>query len=339
MRVCLYKGALKAVEKSGVGQAVFHQQEMLESVGIPVTSHLCGDTDVVHFNTVFPDSLLMSVIAKIFGKKIIYYGHSTMEDFRNSFKGSNRLAPLFRKWIKLCYGMGDVIVTPTDYSKKLLEGYGIQKPVVAMSNGVDTDFFRKDEKRREAFRQKYHLTAEDKAVVSVGHYIERKGILEYIHLAEELPDVKFFWFGYTNLNIVPDKIKEAVLTAPDNVIFPGYVEREELREAYSGCDLFAFMSHEETEGIVVLEALADEIPVLVRDIPVYDGWLEHEKNVYKAATDSQFSILARKMLAHEVPDLTAEGRETAKQRSIPEMGRRMCMLYQKLGKQEKQENC
>lgn len=45
--------------------------------------------------------------------------------------------------------------------------------------------------------------------------------------------------------------------------------------------LFCFMSHEETEGIVVLEALACCIPVLVRDIPVYEDWLADGKNVLR----------------------------------------------------------
>ena len=44
------------------------------------------------------------------------------------------------------------------------------------------------------------------------------------------------------------------------------MEAEELRNAYCGADAFAFFSYEETEGIVVLEALACEVPVVLRDI-------------------------------------------------------------------------
>ena len=35
-----------------------------------------------------------------------------MEDFRNSFLGSNLLAPLFKRWLILCYRQGDVVITP-----------------------------------------------------------------------------------------------------------------------------------------------------------------------------------------------------------------------------------
>ena len=97
--------------------------------------------DAVHINTVLPDSVLAALRARARGEKVVYYGHSTMQDFRNSFVGSNLLAPLFRRWICFCYGLGDVVLTPTPYSQSLLESYRLKKPVYALSNGVDTRFF------------------------------------------------------------------------------------------------------------------------------------------------------------------------------------------------------
>ena len=75
---------------------------------------------IVHINTVFPDSLLAALAARLSGKKVVYYAHSTMEDFRRSFPGSNWFAPLFKRWIRLCYQMEDIIITPTDYSRNFL---------------------------------------------------------------------------------------------------------------------------------------------------------------------------------------------------------------------------
>lgn len=327
MKVRLYGGSLKLVEKSGVGQAVHHQQAMLESAGIPVTFHNERDVDIVHINTVFPDSFAAAILAKLRGQKVICYGHSTMEDFRNSFKGSNLLAPLFKRWIRLCYSVGDVIITPTEYSKQILLGYGLRRPIHALSNGVDTDFFCFRPKYREAFRRKYRLAEEEKAVISVGHYIERKGILDFIALARTMPSVRFFWFGYTDQRLVPDTIRCAVEGAPANVTFPGYVGREELREAYCGCDLFCFMSYEETEGIVVLEALSCGAPTLLRDIPVYHGWLKDGKNVYLARDIPSFRRRAVKLLHHSVSGLTENGRATALQRSIPNIASQLTEIY------------
>ena len=98
MRIYIYRGGERLVGKSGVGQAMGHQRESLRRVGIEPTDHWTADTGAVHINTVLPDSAAAAVWARIRGKKVVWYGHSTMEDFRNSFKGSNLLAPLFRRW-------------------------------------------------------------------------------------------------------------------------------------------------------------------------------------------------------------------------------------------------
>ncbi len=334
MKICVYKGSERFVKKSGVGSAIEHQVAMLAENGYDVTRYMDAETDVVHVNTVFPDSVVAAVLAKLRGKTVIYYGHSTMEDFRCSFKGSNRLAPLFRTWIKFCYNRGDVILTPTEYSRLLLLSYGIHKPIVALSNGIDTRQYGASVENRRAFRQKYHLPEDAKVVLSVGHYIERKGILEFIEMAEKMPEVQFFWFGYTNPNLIPAKIQKAMESAPENLHFPGYVAPAELKDAYQGSDLFCFMSHEETEGIVVLEALACKIPVLVRDIPVYADWLVDGDNVYKADNTEAFIRKAEEMLNGTLPDLSEQGRRIAEERSYSRIADKMKWVYSRYGREK-----
>lgn len=335
MKVRLYQGSLKLVEKSGVGRAVHHQEAMLEAAGADVCKGRDRDADIVSINTVFPDSVAAAVAAKLRGQKVIYYGHSTMEDFRRSFKCSDLLAPLFRRWIMFCYSLGDLIITPTEYSRGLLTGYGIRKPIVAMSNGIDTGYFHPDKRCRASFRRRYGLDDNDRVVISVGHYIQRKGLPEFVELARKMPDVHFFWFGHTSLELVPRQIREAVENTPANVSFPGYVGREEMREAYCGCDLFSFMSHDETEGIVVLEALACGTPTIVRDIPVYAGWLRDGENVYKAENDEDFAVKAQAVLDRKLPSLSDAGRDTALERSFGNIAEKLrCCCEELLDKEE-----
>ena len=265
MSIYLYRGGEKLVGRSGVGQAIRHQAECLSRCGLPVTDRFAPDTDAVHINTVLPDAVVTALLARLRGRKVVWYGHSTMEDFRGSFRGSDLLAPLFRRWLTFCYGLGDVVLTPTPYSRRLLAGYGLRKPVYSLSNGVDVDFFHPDAAAKDTFRKRYHLGANEKTVISVGHTIARKGLPEFLELARRMPDVRFLWFGWTDPRLVPAAITRAIRNAPPNVLFPGFVDRERLREAYQGADVFAFLSHEETEGIVVLEALACGTQVLCYD--------------------------------------------------------------------------
>lgn len=331
MSVCLYTGGLKIVRKSGVGQAILHQKRALEMAGMEMDTKLRPDTKAVHINTVFPDSLIMAFRAKMRGVKVIYFAHSTMEDFKQSFKGSNVLAPLFKKWIMLCYGLGDVILTPTAYSARILKGYGLRKNIYSISNGVDTDKFCPCEKRRLAFRNQYHLSNDDKVVISVGHTIERKGVLDYIALARKMPDVHFLWFGYTDPSLLPGTVRSSIQHAPDNLKFAGYVDQKDLRDAYCGADVFAFLSKEETEGIAVLEALTCKIPTVVRSIPVYDGWLVHGEHVYKADNLEDFKKLIQGILEKSLPTLADGGRIVSQMHDFRAIGKRLKAIYQTEG--------
>ena len=77
-------------------------------------------------------------------------------------------------------------------------------------------------------------------IFGIGLYIERKGIVDFVELAKRLPEYKFIWFGYTDLKLVPKKIKDAVNTKLDNLIFAGYVPQEEIIKAMNGADLYIF---------------------------------------------------------------------------------------------------
>ncbi len=330
MKILLYSGHLRLVEKSGVGRAIYHQKKALEENNVSYTTDKKEDYDIIHINTIFLSSFLTALLAKAKGKKIVYHAHSTEEDFKNSFLCSNIIAPLYKKWIMKCYNGSDLIITPTPYSKSLLEGYGLKKPIVSISNGIDLEYFERKEEYKEKFRDKYHFTKEDKIIVSAGLYIERKGILDFVELAKAMPDYKFIWFGYTNLNTVSNRVKKAVKTKLPNLYFPGYVCREELREAYGGSDLFLFLTHEETEGIVLLEALAMKIPILIRDIPIYDEWLVDGRDVYKGNGLIQFQSKIEGIVNQELPSLVENGHKAVTERSIKAVGVQLKDEYKKL---------
>ena len=327
MKIYLYQGSYDKVKESGVGKAIDHQKKALELNNIPFTLEDDGSWDIIQLNTVFPDSLRAARRARREGKKIIYYGHSTMEDFKNSFKGSNTIAPLFKKWICRCYNQGDLILTPTPYSKEILETYPLTKPILPISNGIDLDFFDRNKGDRESFRKKYNLKKEDKVVVSVGLYIDRKGFREFLELAQSLPQYQFIWFGYTAPALLPENIKEAIKNKPDNVQLPGYISSLELRDALTGSDLFLFLSHEETEGIALLEALAMKIPAIVRDIEIYKDRFKTGEAVYKGNKTIDFRKEIQLLLEGEKEDLTENAYAVVEKVGLKNVGRRLEEIY------------
>src|SRR5699024_11312956 len=90
--------------------------------------------------------------------------------------------------------MGDLVITPTEYSHELIRSYGLPGRVHVLSNGVDTQFFAPDDGAGRDFRRRHGISQQAQLVVSAGLQIARKGILDWIELARSRPDVEFWWF-------------------------------------------------------------------------------------------------------------------------------------------------
>ena len=328
MKVLLYTENEKILSKSGLGKAIKHQMNALKAVNIEYTTNPKDDFDIAHINFYGLKSYRLAKKLKKQGKKIVYHAHSTEEDFRNSFIFSNQVSKLFKKWLIKCYTLGDAIITPTEYSKKLLQSYGIKNDIYVISNGVELKNFGHDEKAGREFRKKYNFKKEDKIIVGIGLYIERKGIIDFVELAKQMPKYKFIWFGYSPLIFSRKNVRKAVSTKLDNLIFAGYVEQETICQALNGCDVYIAPTYEETEGITIIEAASCKTNMVVRDIPVFDGWLVDGKNVYMARNVNEFKNKIEEIVSGELPSLVQEAYNIAEERKSENIGEKLKNVYQ-----------
>lgn len=328
MKVLLYTENEKILSKSGLGKAIKHQMNALKAVNIEYTTNPKDDFDIAHINFYGLKSYRLAKKLKKQGKKIVYHAHSTEEDFRNSFIFSNQVSKLFKKWLIKCYTLGDAIITPTEYSKKLLQSYGIKNDIYVISNGVELKNFGHNEKAGREFRKKYNFKKEDKIIVGIGLYIERKGIIDFVELAKQMPKYKFIWFGYSPLIFSRKNVRKAVSTKLDNLIFAGYVEQETICQALNGCDVYIAPTYEETEGITIIEVASCKTNMVVRDIPVFDGWLVDGKNVYMARNVNEFKNKIEEIVSGELPSLVQEAYNIAEERKSENIGEKLKNVYQ-----------
>lgn len=328
MKVLLYTENEKIISKSGLGKAIKHQMNALDAVNIEYTTNPKDDFNIAHINFYGLKSYRLAKKLKKQGKKIVYHAHSTEEDFRNSFIFSNQVSKLFKKWLIKCYTLGDAIITPTEYSKKLLQSYGIKNDIYVVSNGVELKNFGHDEKAGREFRKKYNFKKEDKIIVGIGLYIERKGIIDFVELAKQMPKYKFIWFGYSPLIFSRKNVRKAVSTKLDNLIFAGYVEQDTICQALNGCDVYIAPTYEETEGITIIEAASCKTNMVVRDIPVFNGWLVDGKNVYMARNVNEFKNKIEEIVSGELPSLVQEAYNIAEERKSENIGEKLKNVYQ-----------
>lgn len=329
MKILLYAEGLKTIGKSGLGHAIEHQKCALDIEKIPYTTDpKCKDYDILHINTYFAKSFFMFKKAKRMGKKIVYHAHSTEEDYKDGFILGHATSKLFKWWITYCYKHGDVLITPTEYSKNILQGYkGLEnKKIYAISNGIDLNLFKRKKDDRKNFLNRYGYKYSDKIIIGIGLYIRRKGIVDFVELAKRLPEYKFIWFGESPLSVATEDVKKAVSTQLPNLKFAGYVEQPLIREALCACDLYLFPTLEETEGIPIIEACACNTVSIIRDIKIFD-FLEDNKEVYKAKDVDDFEKKIKNYFNGKLPKLSNIDR-IAKERSIEKVGEKLRTVYE-----------
>ena len=91
------------------------------------------------------------------------------------------------------------------------------------------------------------------------------------------------------------------------------------------------MTYEENEGIVVLEALSAKLPLVVRDIPVYEDWLEDGKTCFKARDNEEFCEKIRNIVENNVENLdevTEQAYNIAKERNLINIGKKYKEYYE-----------
>ena len=150
-------------------------------------------------------------------------------------------------------------------------------------------------------------------------------------MRKEIPDVLFVIAGEgpARESLMQDT-KELHLS--DNVMFIGYLDRHtELNSCYRAADIFIFSSRTETQGLVLLEAMAQAVPVVstaelgTRDV-LMEGmgvWIAKEEV-------ADFSEKVVRMLgnADVRKELGEAGRDYAHGWSASKQAERMLDFYQ-----------
>ncbi|MBN2251405.1 MAG: glycosyltransferase [Candidatus Altiarchaeota archaeon] len=327
MKVCLYLELESILGVSGIGSAINNQRHALELNNVDYTGSLESDFDLIHINVVGVKSLYVARKMKKEGKKVILHAHVTADDFRDSYRFSNSIAPYLQRYLVYYYNQADLILCPSEYTKGVLLRYGVKRPIKVISNGIDVDRFQASEEKRRIFRKNQAL--DGIVPFMVGHLFIRKGLETFVSVAKEF-DNKFFWLGKRYKRLEDPRVRRLVKKAPVNIRFMTFVD--DIVGAYSGGDIFFFPSLCENQGIVLLEASACRKPILVRDCPTYKGWLEDGVNCLKAKTDEEFKSQLKRLIEDEkLRDMLAVNAfKSSREHSLENVGRKLRGIYEDL---------
>jgi len=179
---------------------------------------------------------------------------------------------LVKRWIiNVCTSfcdLCDLVIAPSRDLKQVLIERGVRTPIEVIPTGIDLS--RSVPRDTGGLRKRLELGEETKILVHVGRFGPEKN-LEFLFrsVAKALvrrPALVFYVAGEGTL-CDPLKRLARQLGMAERVYFEGKLSPLELSNVYADGDLFVFASKTETQGLVVLEAMAAGMPVVAVDAP------------------------------------------------------------------------
>jgi glycosyltransferase involved in cell wall biosynthesis len=165
----------------------------------------------------------------------------------------------------------DMVVTVSNAMKEELVGLGFPaEKIRVVYNGVDPQKYSRDqvsgEKVRE-IRQRYGLKDSDNMVLFLGRLVWVKGIDKLIaampQVLQKVPNAKLVIVGLGDMQEYLERLVQN-LKLQDAVKFRfEFIPEEERIAHYAACDVAVFPSVYEPFGIVAIEAMSMEKPVVV----------------------------------------------------------------------------
>lgn len=304
--------------EGGISTSLKHQRKALENENIEFVDAI-GEADILHLNILSPMDFVRLKLAKRKNIPVVIHTHEIGENFAESFTFSTKLQPLAEKYVDFFYSRADYLICPSKYAKDVLSER-LETPKTVVSNGVDPERFKGYEKQEH----------EDFTVINASILFERKGLSDFVSVAEELPDIQFKWFGPEFNRFLTSGVKKQKRRAPENCEFPGFAE--DITDAFEAGNVFFFPTKSETQGLSVIEAAYLRMPIVVRDIPVYEEDFTHESNCLKAESVEGFKEqISRLREDKELRDKIAENaKETGKKHALENIGEKLYNTYREI---------
>jgi glycosyltransferase involved in cell wall biosynthesis len=226
-----------------------------------------ADFDLVHIHTPFLAHRAGVRWSRKHGLPCVETYHTLFEEYFHHY-----LPFLPKKWLaaaarmisrKECDGVSAVVAPSSAMRQTLLE-YGVSSPIHIIPTGLNlADFAYCD---GAAFRARHGIAAERPVMAYVGRVAFEKNLDFLLSVTEQVrrdqPDVLLVIAGEGPARPSLERaVAKRGLGA--NVRFVGYLERRtELPSCYCAADVFVFASKTETQGLVLLEAMALGVPVV-----------------------------------------------------------------------------
>jgi glycosyltransferase involved in cell wall biosynthesis len=246
--------------------------------------------DVIHIQTPFAAHYAGLHAARVLNKPVIATYHTLFEEYLQHYipwLPAAALRGLARRFSRGQCNALDAVIVPSSAMRKRLRDYGVVRPLHVLPTGLPDSAFAPGD--GAAFRARHGIAPERPVVLFVGRVAHEKNIgflLEAFAVARRaLPQLLFLVTGEGPARADLER-QAAQLGVNNNVRFLGYLDRKrELPSAYAAADAFVFASRTETQGLVLLEAMAQRCPVVALSLMGTADILEAQRGCRIAPDD------------------------------------------------------
>lgn len=291
--------------------------------------------DIIHIQTPFAAHFLGVRLARELGIPRVETYHTFFEEYLHYYIPF--LPKSFMRFIARrlsCHQCNnlDGMVVPSSAMMKTLRDYGITTHAEIIPTGLEPESFTPGDGSN--FRLMRGIQPQRPVMTYVGRVAFEKNIGFLINavarIKQDIHDVLLVIAGegpaLKSLRLQVEK-----LGLSDNVLFVGYLDRRrELPNCYRAANVFVFASQTETQGLVLLEAMAQGVPVVALAVMGTKDVLRHGEGVLVVENDIEdFSAKVTYLLQDGLAAsrLGDRGRAYAKSWSASVMAERLADFY------------
>lgn len=188
------------------------------------------------------------------------------ESNQYDIRGGHPLVEMLKmEFLRYCTGF----VVPGRAAHEYLLAHKIRTDRIFVApNAVDNDLFSSlaQEARQNSVAKRRELDLPDRYILFVGRMVREKGVFELLRAYASLGETLRRQMGLVFVGDGPCRLelqKEASDISSGTIKFSGFAQREHLAAYYALAEMFVLPTYTDTWGLVVNEAMACGLPVIV----------------------------------------------------------------------------
>ncbi|MGE5470383.1 MAG: glycosyltransferase [Bacteroidota bacterium] len=225
------------------------------------------DCDLIHIQTPFVAHYAGLRAARRLGLPVLATYHTLFEEYLQHYAPwlpAGWLKGQARRFSRRQCNALDAVVVPSSAMQQRLLAYGVEVPLHVLPTGIPTSRFGHG--NGPAFRERHGISPGRPVALFVGRVAHEKNIAFLLHAlcrTRQLRPEALLVIAGEGPAMGALKAQVRQLGLQGAVHFIGYLDRQnELPDCYAAADVFVFASRTETQGLVLLEAMAAGLPVI-----------------------------------------------------------------------------